>query len=444
MEQQTKQSSLIKQILPKSLLGRSLLIIVTPLVLLQVVSAFIFYESHWDKISERLAKALAGDIGAVVEIIRRDGKSLDMNWLRQMAFTRMELAISIEKDAILSNSPLDPYPNRHVSTLGDAMRERVKKPFTIDTLTLDKKLIIQVQLSEGVLRVVTTRKRLFSSTTYVFVLWMTGTSLILFTVAVIFMRNQVRPIRRLARAADAFGKGRDTPNFKPEGAQEVRQAASAFIEMRDRIQRHITERTKMLAGVSHDLRTPLTRMQLQLALLSEEDGVAELKEDVSEMSRMLEGYLAFARGEGDEKPRTTHLNALLQGVVERARRKGGLIDLHLEGNLSLPLKPNSFERCVTNLIDNAIRYADHLSVRAGKRGDAIEVTIDDDGPGIPEEERNKVFRPFYRMEDSRNPDTGGVGLGMSIARDIMRGHGGEIILSDSPSGGLRVRLRLPL
>ncbi len=444
MEQQAKQSSLIKQILPKSLLGRSLLIIVTPLVLLQVVSAFIFYESHWDKISERLAKALAGDIGAVVEIIRREGKTLDMDWLQLMALDRMEMAISVEKDAILSNSPLGPYPDRHVSNLGDAMRERVEKPFTIDTLTFDKKLIIQVQLSEGVLRVVTTRKRLFSSTTYVFVLWMTGTSLILFTVAVIFMRNQVRPIRRLARAADAFGKGRDTPNFKPEGAQEVRQAASAFIEMRDRIQRHITERTKMLAGVSHDLRTPLTRMQLQLALLSEEDGVAELKEDISEMSRMLEGYLAFARGEGDEKPRTTHLNTLLQGVVERARRKGGLIDLHLEGDLSLPLKPNGFERCVTNLIDNAIRYGDHLSVRAGKRGDAIEVTIDDDGPGIPEEERNKVFRPFYRMEDSRNPDTGGVGLGMSIARDIMRGHGGEIILSDSPSGGLRVRLQLPL
>jgi len=440
----SKQPSMIKNMLPKSLLGRSLLIIVTPLVLLQVISAFIFYESHWDKISERLAKALAGDVGSVVEIIRKDGENLDMDWLRDMAFNRMELAISIEKGAILSNSPLSPFPDQHIRSLADAMEERVKKPFTIDTTTLDKKLIIQVQLSEGVLRVVTTRKRLFSSTTYAFVLWMTGTSLILFAVAVIFMRNQVRPIRRLAGAADAFGKGRDTPNFKPEGAQEVRLAASAFIDMRDRIQRHITERTKMLAGVSHDLRTPLTRMQLQLAMLPPEDGVGELKEDVTEMSRMLEGYLAFARGEGGEKPKSTNLNTLLQTVVERARRKGGLIDLHLEGDITLPLKPSAFERCVTNLIDNAIRYAEHLSVKAGKRDDAIEVTIDDDGPGIPEEERANVFRPFYRIDDSRNPDTGGVGLGMSIARDVMRGHGGEIILSDSPNGGLRARLRLPL
>ena len=442
--EQDKRTSVIKDILPKSLLGRSLLIIVTPLVLLQVISAFIFYESHWDKISERLAKALAGDIGSVVEIVRRDGKNLDMDWLRNLAFERMELAISIEKDAILSNSPLAPFPDRHLRTLADAMEERVKKPFTIDSLTLDKKLIIQVQLSDGILRVVTTRKRLFSSTTYAFVLWMTGTSLVLFAVAVIFMRNQVRPIRRLAGAADAFGKGRDTPNFKPEGAQEVRQAATAFIDMRNRIQRHITERTKMLAGVSHDLRTPLTRMQLQLALLNADDGVTELKADVTEMSRMLEGYLAFARGEGDEKPSQTSLNTLLQTVVERARRKDGLIDLHLEGEITLPLKPSAFERCVTNLVDNAMRYAKHLSVKAGKRDDAIEVTIDDDGPGIPDEERANVFRPFYRIEDSRNPDTGGVGLGMSIARDVMRGHGGEIFLSDSPNGGLRVRLRLPL
>lgn len=444
MEDQPRNTSLIKEILPKSLLGRSLMIIVTPLVLLQVVSAFIFYESHWDKISERLAKALAGDIGAVVEIIRREGNDLDMEWLRTMAFTRMELAISIEKDAILSNSPHDNTSDDQIANLADAMDERVRKPYVIDSLTLDKKLIIQVQLSDGVLRVVTTRKRLFSSTTYVFVLWMAGTSLILFTVAVIFMRNQVRPIRRLARAADAFGKGRNTPNFKPEGAQEVRQAASAFIEMRDRIQRHITERTKMLAGVSHDLRTPLTRMQLQLAMLDGTDGVGELKEDVTEMSRMLEGYLAFARGEAGETPKPTSLNNLMRTVVERARRKGGQIDLHIEGDITLPLKPNAFERCATNLIDNAIRYAQHISVRAYRRDDAIEITIDDDGPGIPEEERSKVFRPFYRLDDSRNPDTGGVGLGMSIARDVVRGHGGEIDLTDAPNGGLRVRLKLPL
>ncbi|MCW8836345.1 MAG: ATP-binding protein, partial [Rhodospirillales bacterium] len=217
-----------------------------------------------------------------------------------------------------------------------------------------------------------------------------------------------------------------------------------FIDMRDRIKRHVGERTGMLAGVSHDLRTPLTRMRLQLALLEGTDGVEELTEDVAEMERMLNGYLAFARGEGDEEPSQSDLAALLKDIVARARRKGGSIDLHTEGVLTIPLKQVAFERCLTNLIDNAIRHGDHVSVRAGHRDSALEITIDDDGPGIPAEERENVFRPFFRLDSSRNPETGGVGLGMPIARDIVRGHGGDIILGDSPSGGLRVRIHLPL
>ncbi|MDP6121612.1 MAG: ATP-binding protein, partial [Rhodospirillales bacterium] len=291
---------------------------------------------------------------------------------------------------------------------------------------------------------VTPRKRLFSSTTFIFVLWMVGTSMILFGVATIFMRNQVKPIRRLALAADDFGKGREVPSFKPEGAAEVRRAASAFIAMRARIQRQITQRTETLAGVSHDLRTPLTRMKLQLELLGEGEGLGALKGDVVEMERMLEGYLAFARGEGGEAPRPERLDTLLDDVVAQARRKGGVIDLHTEGEITVALMAAAFKRCVTNLVDNAIRYADHVSVRAGKRGAAIEVTIDDDGPGIPADKWDDVFKPFYRVETSRNPVTGGVGLGLTIALGVMRNHGGDIELGDSPNGGLRVRLVLPL
>ncbi len=439
-----KQQSFIKQLLPKSLFGRSLLIIVTPLVLLQVISAFIFYESHWDKVSRRLATNLAGDIGIVAELLSGGEKSLSFNEAADLAHVKMELDLTLRDGEILPNIPSEINPSRSDLFFSTALKERLSKPFLVDAESQDKRVIIYVQLSDGILQVSTTRKRLFSSTTYVFVLWMVGSSLILFAVATIFMRNQVRPIRRLARAAEAFGKGRDTPNFKPEGAQEVRQAANAFIEMRQRIQRHISERTKMLAGVSHDLRTPLTRMKLQLAMFGDSDDVEELKEDVGDMGRMLDGYLAFARGEGGETPEVSDLSKLLDEVANRARRKGGLIDLHTEGNIHIPLKPNAFERCITNIIENAMRYADHVSVRAGKRADTIEITIDDDGPGIPESERANVFRPFYRLDDSRNQDTGGVGLGMSIARDIMQGHGGEITLGDSPNGGLRVRLRLPL
>jgi len=419
------------------------MIIVTPLILLQVVAAGIFYETHWDKVSTRLAQGVAGDVASVVGLLRRHPEAENRRWIFDLAASNMGLAVSLKKDKILPNTP-PVGDDRMERSLIKALGEAVNKPFQIDTKTLERDVIIEVQLSEGVLQVITARKRLFSSTTYVFVLWMVGTSLLLFAVAVIFMRNQVKPIRRLAEAADNFGKGRDAPAFKPEGANEVRQAAAAFISMRDRLQRQVSQRMEMLAGVSHDLRTPLTRMKLQLAMLDEADGGEELREDVSDMEHMLDGYLAFARGEGAETPSPTNLTKLLDEVVGQAQRNGSAIDLHTEGEITASVRRNGFKRCVTNLIDNATRYADHVSVRAGRRGDAIEVTVDDDGDGIPEDLREEVFKPFYRLESSRNPGTGGVGLGLSIARDVIRGHGGEIELGSSPSGGLRARLILPL
>lgn len=436
-------SQAVKRFLPKSLLGRSLLIIVTPLVLLQIVSAMIFFETHWDKVTLRLAKSVAGDVAAVVTLLRQFPEHGDRRWISRLASRHMEFQLEFDDDRILPNRP--PQPDGLLEEmLAASLKSFVSKPFTIDTETLDRYVIIDVQLANGVLRVTTTRKRLFSSTTYVFVMWMVGTSLILFAVAMMFMRNQVKPIRRLANAADDFGKGRDIPDFKLEGATEVRQAAAAFIDMRDRIQRQINQRTDMLSGVSHDLRTPLTRMKLQLEMSPGDDGASALKGDIAEMERMLEGYLAFARGEGGETPVLSNLSALLQDVADQARRNNARIDLHTEGRIDVTLRPNGFGRCITNLVENANRYAEHISIRAGVRDDGVEIVIDDDGPGIPEEQREEVFRPFYRLETSRNPGTGGVGLGLSIAQDSVRTHGGEIALEDSPMGGLRVRIRLPI
>jgi two-component system osmolarity sensor histidine kinase EnvZ len=432
----------IKDYLPKSLLGRSLLIIVVPLILLQVISGFIFFEAHWDKVSLSLARGVAGDVAAVITLMRDEPKPERRALVIEAAAKNMQLAVTTRDGAILKK-PAPVADGLVGETLAQAMREYVGKPFQIDTESVPRHVVIDVQLQEGVLSVVTSRKRLFSSTAYVFVAWMVGTSLILFGVATIFMRNQVKPIRRLAMAADNFGKGREVGSFKPEGAQEVRQAASAFMAMRERIVRQIRQRTDMLAGVSHDLRTPLTRMRLQLAML-DEDAARELKADVDEMEHMLEGYLAFARGEGAEKPEPTDLSALLEGVVQQARRKGGRIDLHTEGIFKVPLRPTAFRRCVTNLLENAMRFGEHITVRAGVRAGIVEVVIDDDGPGIADDQREEVFRPFYRIEGSRNPETGGVGLGLSIARDVVRGLGGEISLEDSSLGGLRVRMRLPL
>lgn len=433
----------IKKYLPKSLLGRSLLIIVAPLVILQLVSAVIFYETHWDKVTLKLARGVAGDIAAVITLMRSASDVSDRDRIFNIAAANMGLVVSLKEGAVMPNIASSPSGLAE-RMLTRALNSIVSKPFQLNSTNSDSLILIDVQLASGVLRVIATRKRLFSSTVYVFVIWMVGTSLILFFVATIFMRNQVKPIRRLAIAAENFGKGRDMATFKSEGATEVRQASTAFLAMRERISRHISQRTDMLAGVSHDLRTPLTRMRLQLEMLSVDGGTEDLKADIIEMEYMLDSYLAFARGEGSENPKCTDLAILLREAATQARRKGGAVDLHIEGQLTVTLRPKSFRRCLTNLIDNAIQYGDYVLVRAGQRGDSIEVTIDDDGPGIPEVQHDDVFKPFYRIESSRNINTGGVGLGMSIARDVMRSHGGDIVLGNSPNGGLRVRIKIPL
>jgi len=436
-------SALVKKYLPKSLLGRSLLIIVMPLILLQLISGAIFYETHWSKVTLRLARGVAGDVAAVTNLMHRDFGPGARRVALQIATSNMGFRVEFSEGAVLANQ------HHRGSGLMErmlirALRESNSKPFRIDSESVDRHVVIDVQLAEGVLHIVTSRKRLFSSTTYVFVLWMVGSSLILFAVATIFMRNQVKPIRRLAMAAEDFGKGRDVSSFKPEGATEVRQAAAEFLNMRDRISRQISQRTDMLAGVSHDLRTPLTRMRLEIEMLGDSEAAQNLKSDVTDMEHMLEGYLAFARGEGAEKPVPTNLTQVIEGVVSQAHRKGGQIDFHGEEDIILPLRPNAFKRSITNIVDNATRFANHVSVRARQREDYAEVLIDDDGPGIPEDQRQDVFRPFYRVEGSRNQETGGIGLGLTIVRDVIRAHGGDIELDTAPIGGLRVRLRLPI
>jgi len=437
----------IKQLLPHGLFGRSLLIIVMPLILLQLISATVFYERHWDNVARRLASVLAGDIGAVVDAFRETPSPEARERALTIAAVNMGLGLSFRDGAILPNMA----PEKMIE--GDeillrTLTDTLARPFTFELTGANGDIAIHVQLPDGVLDVLAPRKRLYTSTTYIFVMWMVGSSLVLFGVAMIFMRNQVRPIRRLAAAADALGKGRDVPTFKLQGATEVRQAATAFNLMRDRLLRQISQRTEMLAGVSHDLRTPLTRMKLQLAMLKDGPDVAELKaelnNDLAEMETMIDGYLAFARGEGPEEPVRSDLGELLADAVSGAQRAGGKVGLFTEGDLTLPLRPAAFKRCLANLIGNAMRYGKTVMVKAARQGDSIEVTVDDDGPGIAPGQREEVFRPFRRLEESRNIETGGVGLGLTIARDVVHAHGGAILLEDSPLGGLRARLRLPV
>ncbi len=435
---------MIKHFLPRTLLGRSILIVVVPLIMLQVVTTFIFFNRHWETISLLLSRSFSGNISMVIDTMNRFSEVEDREWIFMVSPGNLGLELSFEEGAILSEETAKKSDGLIEEMLEQGMDERVRRPFRIDNENFGDKVQVKIQLPEGVLNVLGKRKLLFSSTTYILILWMIGTSLILLAVAIIFMRNQVRPIRRLAAAADNFGKGRDVPYFKPEGAAEVRRAAAAFKLMQARIQRQISQRTEMLAGVSHDLGTVLTRMKLELAMLGDSSEVKALAADVAEMEHMIEGYLAFARGEGKENAEPVKVDRMLAEVADNARRNGAEIELEADTGMTITLRPNAFRRCFGNLLGNAARHAQHIRLAAQRRDHQLEITVDDDGPGIPEDRREDVFKAFFRLDEARNLDSGGVGLGLSISRDIVHAHGGEISLETSPLGGLRVGVLLPV
>ena len=436
----------LKRILPRTLFGRSLMIMVTPVLLLQIIVSFIFFDRHLTSMSERLASAVAGEVDMVVTQLEHAKTKKQTEAIISDASRSLELLVSIEPPGRkLKVVPMRPSSWYSVEqTLRNALEQKLHRPFIARAYDSNKWYEITVQSKRGVIRILCREKRMFSTTTYIFIIWLLGSSFVLFAIAIIFMRNQIRPIRRLALAAERFGKGQDVTSFKPEGASEVRQAAHAFLEMRDRIRRQIEQRTAMLAGVSHDLRTPLTRMKLQLEMLGDTPDIADLRHDIQEMEQMIEGYLAFARGEGGELSERTNLKTMLQRIAAKEKRQGGDIHENYEGDLFVKVRAQSVERAIGNLISNACKYAPHVWISAYMQSEMIEVAIDDDGAGIPQDLREEVFKPFFRVEGSRNPRTGGIGLGLSIARDIIHSHGGELFLEDSNRGGLRVVVRLPV
>lgn len=432
--------SFLKRILPHGLLGRSLLIVLVPLIALQAVAYTVFYGSHLDIVSRRLTGAIAGEVAQTILLLERYPNQQPA--LLRSAFENFELPMRINPGAVLD-------PDRHVNQLGpmdddlaSALAAKVARPFTMDWDTDSRAVLVKVQLPSGVLEIEAPRKRLYASTIYIFVIWVLGTALVLFGVAYLFLRNQVRAIKRLAAAAEAFGMGRDRGPIKPEGATEVRQAAAAFNRMQARIVRFLSQRTEMLAGVSHDLRTPLTRLRLALAVLpaypDQRQDVADMTTDVAEMERMIGGYLSFARGEGMEQAQMVDLSAILDEVVQAARRTGADVALDAVPGLLLNLRPDAARRAVTNLVDNARRHGRHVAVGVDPQTRSVHVLIDDDGPGLAPDRREDVFRAF------ESGPGGGTGLGLTIARDIARAHGGDVVLEDSPMGGLRARMRLPV
>jgi two-component system, OmpR family, osmolarity sensor histidine kinase EnvZ len=440
--------SILGELVPKGLYARALIIIIAPIVLLEGVVAFVFMERHWNAVTRRLSEATVRDVAALIDVYQDYTRQDDYGRLIEMARDRLNLSMQVLPPGDLP--PAQPRPFFAVldRALSTELRKQIKQPFWIDTVGNSKLVEIKVKLKTATLRFIATRSQTYASNSDIFMAYMVGSSVILLTLAILFLRNQIRPILRLAEAADAFGKGRPIDDeFRPRGAREVRQAAQAFLEMRDRIKTHVDQRTTMLAGVSHDLRTILTRFKLQLALLGNRPEIGALRADVNEMQHMLEDYLAFTRGDGGEEAKPTNLRELLEEVTDEMLVHGRTVDLRFrksKADLVLPLKRQAFKRAITNLVTNAARFGDQIIVRAATERNWLRIEVDDNGPGIPPEERDNVFKPFYRLDHARNQDEGNTGLGLAIARDIARSHGGDIALGQSSMGGLRAIIRVPL
>ena len=439
----------ISAILPKGLYTRALIIIIAPIVLLEGVVAFVFMERHWQSVTRRLSEATARDIGAVVELYKGYEKRDNYSSLVSLARDRLNLQVQVLPSGDLPSVQPKPFFSLLDKTLSNEIRLRIKDtPFWIDTVGDSDHVEVKIKLEDAILSFLAQRSQTYASNSHIFLIWMVVTSVVLLTVAILFLRNQIRPILRLADAADAFGKGRGIPeDFQPRGAREVRQAAVAFIEMRDRITQHVDQRTAMLAGVSHDLRTVLTRFKLELALLGDSPEIVALEHDVQEMQDMLEEYLAFAKGDGGEQAEPTPLRQLIEEVCQQQQVLGVPIEFkqsRKRREMLVPLKRQAFKRALTNLVSNAARFGSKVVLRAARARKWVIIEVEDDGPGIPEGERENVFRPFYRLDHARNQDSGNTGLGLAITRDIARSHGGDVTLGRSSLGGLRAVIRIPL
>ncbi|UDL96725.1 two-component sensor histidine kinase [Lichenihabitans sp. PAMC28606] len=434
---------MVADILPKRLYSRSLLIVIVPMVILQCVIAYFFMERHWQSVTFRLSTALTQDIAALIDLYRTTPLDHGTANLERIAFERLALDVDFLPKQSLPTALPKPFFSLLDHSLSNEIRKQIGLPFWIDTVGRSSMVEIRIQLGDAVLRVLARRSAAYASNAHIFILWMLGTSSVLLAVAIAFLRNQIRPIVRLALAAENLGKGR-LIDYRPSGALEVRRAGYAFIEMRRRIERTLEQRTTMLNGVSHDLRTILTRFKLSLALMEEGPDSEALQKDIDEMGRMLEAYLAFARGDAGEVSAAVDIGALLEELKSEAERQGRPTKIEVNGETTMIVRPHAFKRCLANLVGNALRYGTQIQIEASRDQRFLTVHVDDDGPGIAPDKREEVFRPFHRLDEARNQDHGGTGLGLAIARDIARSHGGEVLLGESPLGGLRATVRVPV
>jgi len=434
----------LRSVMPHGLYARALLIVIMPLVVLQSIVAFLFVERQSSVVNYYLSSAVTQEIATLIDVYKAFPPGTNRAQLRRIAQDRLGLVVDFLPGTDLPPPGPKPFFSSLDQELSNEIRKQIGLPFWIDTVGRSSIVEIRIKLDDTIMRVFAPRADAYNSNSLVFLMWMVLTSVVVLTIAILFLRNQIKPIVRLADAAEAFGKGREAPNFRPRGAREVRRAAAAFLEMKIRIERAIEQRTTMLAGVSHDLRTVLTRFKLELALLGDSPEVEAIKKDVDEMAAMLEAYLAFARGDTGEQSAPTDIAALLEELRLDIERHGHRASVAFHGPAEVTVRPAAFKRCLANLVSNAARFASTVAITGHRDHRWLTVTVDDDGPGIPQQLREDVFKPFLRLDDARNQDEGGTGLGLAIARDIARSHGGDITLGSSPMGGLRATVKVPV
>ena len=436
----------IKKYMPKSLFGRALAIIIIPIALMQIAVTYFFFEAHWQTVTSRLSEGVAADIAITTHLYTQSPSEERAQRLDEMIRPDMQISVRYVPGDILPESTRNAFFSNLDRTLRKALSGVIEEPFWFDTTRYPNHIDIRVAVDGGVLYYIAPRDRVFASTGFIFILLMLMATAFLTLVSILFILNQARPIVRLAEAADAFGKGRDIGKFKPSGAAEVRQASRAFLNMRDRIGKHIEQRTILLAGVSHDLRTPLTRLKLHLAMAEDNEDTRAAKQDLTDMEQMLDGYLDFARGLSGEEMMDTNVSALVEQIISGYEKAN--ITSNLDENSLANVRPIALKRAVTNLIENGLAYAKAVEVSVETkdyiRGRKVLIIIDDDGPGIDASQYEQAFKPFTRLDSARNQNTKGVGLGLSIAQDTARAHGGNLTLSESPLGGLRAVLSIPV
>ena len=430
---------IIKKFLPQTLLGRSTLILVVPLIVLQIIITLIFYNRHWDTITRHRTIDFVNDITLVIESFEKNKSKENQKWTLNNVSKKLQLQTFYNKNKRLSFDKYKQKPTELEKYLLESLNPLGKK-FNLSINDKQKLITVIVEVDDGVLEFRANKKRIYSSTTYIFILWMIGASIILFIVALLFLKNQIKPIRKLAIAVDRFGKGKNIKDFKATGAKEVRRVTNAFKIMKERIENSITQRNKMFSSISHDIRTILTRMKLNLEL--HKLNKSGLKKDLVEMEEMVEEYLKYAKGEEKEKIQKINIVSLLNLIKKRYSKK----NIYFKNNkkINISVRPNSIKRCINNLLSNSLKFSKNIEITCSRKNTYVEIIIDDDGPGIPKKERSKVLQPFYRVESSRNRDTGGIGLGITIATDIINNHGGNFFLEKSPLDGLRTRIYLPI